>query len=323
MPTDAPGMARWRKKLFTAIARNAADPVAVLRPARRADDRHGLAHRALRTAALSRESTHGRPRSRGALQRREVRGARDPHERPGGRQLAGEPLAEADEVLDVVGADDHERRDADLAEPARDGRVGLLELGVDAHLGLERGALHGRDEVDDGGVDVAVAARDPRADVGLHRRGDVARVERRLLLGGEGRELVATRRTRRGPSRAARAPATRSGARSARSSETSPPKDAATTGTAVEPELVEQGDQRAGVRDDPGLERGAPEAGQVGRDRPVPAATRRSASGSHMRPSAMPAWTSRTAGPSPRTSWCSVTPSRPAGRRRRRCRARA
>jgi KUP system potassium uptake protein len=27
VPTDAPGMARWRKKLFTAIARNAADPV--------------------------------------------------------------------------------------------------------------------------------------------------------------------------------------------------------------------------------------------------------------------------------------------------------
>ena len=25
--TDAPGMARWRKKLFRAIARNAADPV--------------------------------------------------------------------------------------------------------------------------------------------------------------------------------------------------------------------------------------------------------------------------------------------------------
>jgi KUP system potassium uptake protein len=28
VPTDAPGMARWRKKLFTAIARNAANPVA-------------------------------------------------------------------------------------------------------------------------------------------------------------------------------------------------------------------------------------------------------------------------------------------------------
>jgi KUP system potassium uptake protein len=27
VPTDAPGMARWRKKLFTAIARNAANPV--------------------------------------------------------------------------------------------------------------------------------------------------------------------------------------------------------------------------------------------------------------------------------------------------------
>jgi KUP system potassium uptake protein len=27
VPTDAPGMARWRKKLFTTIARNAADPV--------------------------------------------------------------------------------------------------------------------------------------------------------------------------------------------------------------------------------------------------------------------------------------------------------
>jgi KUP system potassium uptake protein len=27
VPTDAPGMARWRKRLFTVIARNAADPV--------------------------------------------------------------------------------------------------------------------------------------------------------------------------------------------------------------------------------------------------------------------------------------------------------
>ena len=29
MPTDAPGMARWRKRLFVAIARNAANPVAL------------------------------------------------------------------------------------------------------------------------------------------------------------------------------------------------------------------------------------------------------------------------------------------------------
>ena len=34
VPTDAPGMARWRKKLFIALARNAANPVRVLRPAR-------------------------------------------------------------------------------------------------------------------------------------------------------------------------------------------------------------------------------------------------------------------------------------------------
>jgi KUP system potassium uptake protein len=27
VPTDAPGMARWRKRLFTVIARNAANPV--------------------------------------------------------------------------------------------------------------------------------------------------------------------------------------------------------------------------------------------------------------------------------------------------------
>ena len=27
VPTDAPGMARWRKRLFVAIARNAANPV--------------------------------------------------------------------------------------------------------------------------------------------------------------------------------------------------------------------------------------------------------------------------------------------------------
>ena len=29
MPTDAPGMARWRKRLFVVIARNAANPVAL------------------------------------------------------------------------------------------------------------------------------------------------------------------------------------------------------------------------------------------------------------------------------------------------------
>ena len=27
VPTDAPGMARWRKKLFVALARNAATPI--------------------------------------------------------------------------------------------------------------------------------------------------------------------------------------------------------------------------------------------------------------------------------------------------------
>ena len=29
MPTNAPGMARWRKRLFVVIARNAANPVAL------------------------------------------------------------------------------------------------------------------------------------------------------------------------------------------------------------------------------------------------------------------------------------------------------
>jgi KUP system potassium uptake protein len=29
VPTDAPGMARWRKKLFVTIARNASNPVAL------------------------------------------------------------------------------------------------------------------------------------------------------------------------------------------------------------------------------------------------------------------------------------------------------
>ena len=40
-------MARWRKKLFLAIARNAANPVELLRPARRPHGRHGLAHHVL------------------------------------------------------------------------------------------------------------------------------------------------------------------------------------------------------------------------------------------------------------------------------------
>ena len=38
-----PGMARWRKKLFLAIARNAVEPGRVLRAARRPHGRHGLA----------------------------------------------------------------------------------------------------------------------------------------------------------------------------------------------------------------------------------------------------------------------------------------
>ena len=198
-----------------------------------------------------------------------MRGARDPHERPGARQLAGEPLAEADEVLDVVGADDHEGRDADLAEPARDGRVGLLELGVDARLGLERGALHGGDEVDHGRVDVAVAARDPHPDVGLHRRRDVARLERRLLLGAEGRELVGLGELVEGRvEQHEPGDALRGAQREVERDE--PAERRGDDRHPVEPELVEQGDQGAGIRDDPGLERRAPEARQVGRDRPVP-----------------------------------------------------
>ena len=46
-PTDAPGMARWRKRLFVAMARNAAEPGRVLRPARRAHRHDGPAHRVL------------------------------------------------------------------------------------------------------------------------------------------------------------------------------------------------------------------------------------------------------------------------------------
>src|SRR4051794_14693512 len=44
-----------------------------------------------------------------------------------------------------------------------------------------------------------------------------------------------------------------------------------------------------------------------------PAATRRSASGAHIRLSGIPAWTRKTACPSPRTSWWIVTPSRLGG----------
>ena len=48
--TDAPGMARWRKKLFIVIARNAANPVALLRPPRRPDGGAERARRAVMDA---------------------------------------------------------------------------------------------------------------------------------------------------------------------------------------------------------------------------------------------------------------------------------
>ena len=183
VPTDAPGMASGASGCSGDRAERR-EPGRLLRPARRAHDRHGLAHRALRSAH------HDRGDLVGALERREVRGARDPHERPGGRQLAGEPLAEADEVLDVVGADDHERRDADLARRRATGGSGSSSSASTPIWASNAARCIAATRSTTAGSTSRSPRRDPGADVGLHRRGDVARVERRLLLGGEGRELA-------------------------------------------------------------------------------------------------------------------------------------
>ena len=131
------------------------------------------------------------------LERRQVRSAADRLE-PRPADLLGDATRLLAEVLDVELADEHERRRADLAQPAERGRVERAPLGiglrcVGVELQLERALLHLADERAHARVDIVrlpLGPVDPRPQVELDRGVDVARVEQGVLLLAERLHLV-------------------------------------------------------------------------------------------------------------------------------------
>ena len=139
-----PGMARWRKRLFIALARNAASPVAVLPPARRADGGDGLRRRAVRPPArasrlCARACPPGTPRAPAQSRRRRASGT------PG---ASGSAIATPKRLARIAA----ERLDLHLAEAGQRRQVGASSAAV------------GRVAPDAGGLAV----------VALEHRGEVA-----------------------------------------------------------------------------------------------------------------------------------------------------